>query len=399
MGDREDAGAVDRADSNMGSRQPAESAQPMDAQPMDTEQRTEQPTEQLTEQLAGQPTDAAVPPGEAKPRRKRWKVALAWTAAVLVVLSGGAVVAGFTLVNRYENKVERQDILPAQVRPKAPTEWSSDPLNFLVLGSDSRGEDALGSDDPGGARSDTIMIVHITADHRAAYVVSIPRDAYVDVPAVAGKWRGGKNKINTAFQFGGAKLAAETVYNLTKVPLDTAMIVDFGGIHSMVGAVGTVHVCIPFSMSSIHTKRKWAKGCHDMGPEETEDFMRQRRSVPGGDFGRIQNQQLVVKGLAEKITSEGMMTSPLRLDGLISTAAESVTVDQGTNIRDLVLALRGISPSAIRFATVPYTGTGTTDAGSSVFIDAARAEELFAALRNDTMQAWLAANPQERPTG
>ena len=245
-----------------------------------------------------------------KPKRKRWKVALVWTAAVLVFLSGGAVIAGFTLVNRYENKVDRQDILPAQVRPKEPTQWDSGPLNFLVLGSDSRGEDALGSDDPGGARSDTIMIVHIAADHRSAYVVSIPRDSYVDVPAVPGKWRGGKNKINAAFQYGGAKLAAETVYNLTKVPLDTAMIIDFAGIHSMVGAVGTVHVCIPFSMRSIHTKRKWAKGCHDMGPEETEDFMRQRKSVPGGDFGRIQNQQLVVKGLADKITSQGTDDQP-----------------------------------------------------------------------------------------
>ena len=231
--------------------------------------------------------------------------------------------------------------------------------------------------------------------------MSIPRDSYVDVPAVAGRWRGGKNKINAAFQFGGAKLAAETVYNLTKVPLDTAMIVDFGGIHSMVGAVGTVNVCIPFSMSSMHTGRTWAKGCHDMGPEETEDFMRQRKSVPGGDFGRIQNQQLVVKAPRRgKITGEGMMTSPLRArrphqhgrrvghgrpghEHPGSRAGPARHLAVGDQVRHR--ALHGHEDHRRRLVGLHSTRPGP--------------RTLFAALRNDTMGAWLAANPQERPAG
>jgi LCP family protein required for cell wall assembly len=269
-------------------------------------------------------------------------------------------------------------------------------MNFLVLGSDSRADDAAPLDDPDGSRSDTIMIVHINADHTGAFIFSIPRDSYVNVPA-GGSWKGGKNKINAAFAFGGAKLAAKTVYELTKIPLDGAMIVNFAGIQTMVGQVGTVQVCVPYEVRSIHTDRVWSAGCHDMGPDETEDFMRQRKSVPGGDFGRIHDQQIVVKALADKISSSGMLTNPIKLDQLIVTAATSVTIDQSMNLRDLILTLRGIKPANVDFATTPYSGTMTTPAGSSVQLDMPKATALFQAVIADKTTAWLTSTPHTTP--
>jgi LCP family protein required for cell wall assembly len=332
-------------------------------------------------------------------KRSKWKTAAAVVAALAVVCSGTAVALVFNLTNRYESKVAHEDILgdvpkPPTVAPNAPTA----PMNFLILGSDSRAAAAAPLDDPDGSRSDTIMIVHVSADHQSAFIFSIPRDSYVNVPA-GGPWRGGKNKINAAFAFGGAKLAAKTVYELTKIPLDGAMIVNFGGIHSMVAEVGTVQVCVPYSVRSIHTSRVWPAGCHDLGPDEAEDFMRQRKSVPGGDFGRIHDQQLVVKALADKIASSGMLTNPISLDQLIVTAASSVTLDKNMNLRDLALTLKGIKPDNITFATTPYSGTMNTSAGSSVQLDMVKAKTLFQAVIDDKTTEWLAANPQSLPTG
>ena len=51
---------------------------------------------------------------------------------------------------------------------------------------------------------------------------------------------------------------------------------------------------------SSFSDRVWAVGCHDMGPDEVEEFSRQRSNVPGGDFGRIKNQQNVIKGLIRR---------------------------------------------------------------------------------------------------
>ncbi len=103
-----------------------------------------------------------------------------------------------------------------------------------------------------------------------------------------------------------------------------------------------------------------------MGPEEVEDFTRQRYNVPGGDFGRIKNQQNVIRGLIKKIVSGGVLTNPIKLDALLTTAAESLTVDKDLNLRSLAFAVKDISPDNVKFATVPYVGTMTTDAGSSV---------------------------------
>ena len=324
-----------------------------------------------------------------KARTPWWLKTLIVAAAIVIVVSGGAVAALYGLSARYEAKVQREDIL-ADVPTVEVTE--NEPMNFLMLGSDSReGKDAEEIDET-GSRSDTIMLVHINKDRTGAFIVSIPRDSYVDIPA-AGPWKGGKNKINAALAFGGANLAAKTVYNLTQVPLNGAMIVNFQGIRRMVEAVGGVEVCTPFRVET-RGGRVWEKGCHQMTPADTEEFVRQRHLVAGGDFGRIKSQQNVIKGLMKKATSAGILTNPLKLDSLVSAVAESLTVDAGLDLQALAFDLKGIRAENVKFATLPYRGTMQTEHGSSVELDMARAETLFQALRDDTTDAWLLANPQ-----
>jgi LCP family protein required for cell wall assembly len=336
-------------------------------------------------------------PESATRKRKRspWVSALMMVGVLALVCTGTSVGLALGLEHRYENKVTREDILGDLPKADVPLGTKTAPMNFLMLGSDDMSGKNQNIDDPDGSRSDTIMLIHINAAHNRAFIMSIPRDSFVDVPA-GGKWKGGPNKINAAFAFGGAKLSAKTVYELTKIPLDSAMIVNFSGIAKMVDAVGTVNVCIPYTVSSIHTGRVWSAGCHDMGPDETADFLRQRKSVPGGDLGRIQDQQLVVKALADRITSEGILTNPLQLDKLISTAASSLTLDKTTNLRDLVLALKDIRPADLTFATVPTAGTFDTFAGSSVKLDTAGANAMFRAVIDDKTDEWLNAHPQGR---
>jgi len=346
------------------------------------------------------PGNEAIDSNAAAPKRKRpwWLTAIIVVATVLLGIAAGGLVLVNTLSVRYESRVTRMDILDGI--PQAPaveldgTDTDTrQPMNFLVLGSDSRAHEDTQALDQTGSRSDTIMVVHVNKEHSGALIISIPRDSYVDVPA-GGSWPGGKNKINAALSFGGANLAARAVYNLTQVPLNGAMIVNFDGLKKMVAAVGGVNVCTPFAVQSSFSSRYWGVGCHDMTPDEAEEFMRQRKNVPGGDFGRIKNQQNVIKGLMKKVTSTGVLTNPLTLDKLITTAAESLTVDNSMNLRDLVFALKGIDQANVKFATVPVVGTMTTDAGSSVQLDMPGVAELFEAVRGDRTDEWLATHPQ-----
>jgi LCP family protein required for cell wall assembly len=343
---------------------------------------------------AGATAEETQPVTPAAPGRQRWVRILTIVGIVVLVCTGTAVIGGALLAQRYEGKIERADILRDVPKPTGGT-TDRGPMNFLVLGSDSRSPDARGFDATGD-RSDTIMIVHIQQGWQSAFIFSIPRDSYVYVPP-AGGWPGGYNKINSAMSFGGAAHAARTVYELTKIPLNGAFVVNFTGVDRMVEVVGSVHVCLPYRVRSVHTGQTWEQGCHDMGPEETRTFMRQRMGVPGGDFGRIYNQQLVVKALASQIVRAGMLTNPIQLDRLISIAAESVTVDQDTDLRQLILDLRGVNPDTITFATVPWTRTMQTDAGSSVELDLSAAQELFQAVIDDRTSEWLEAHPQGLP--
>jgi LCP family protein required for cell wall assembly len=312
---------------------------------------------------------------------------------LIVVMSTTALVGVFTLTSHYEHNVRRANVL-RDVPTPSQQQAEIGPMNFLLLGSDNNSADAATQSSPIGERSDTIMIIHVRQDRKQASIISIPRDSYVDVPSAGARWRGGKNKINAAFAFGGPALTAKTVYALTKVSLNGAFVLDFKSTRDLVDAIGGVTVCVPEDVRSSFTSKVWTKGCHEMDGADALEFMRQRKNLARGDFDRIRDQQLVFRALLEKVSSSGVLTNPLKLNRLLSTVSRSITVDQRVNIKDLIFELKGIRSNDLRFATVPAsTASLRTPAGSAVVLDPVKSSALFAAIRNDTIDAWLAENP------
>jgi LCP family protein required for cell wall assembly len=347
-------------------------------------------------------TAPSTPPSHRPQRRRfrrfrsapRWARVLIVIGIVLLVLAGATVGGGFWLVHRYESRVGHADLLGDAAPPKDRKKPPSAPLNLLLLGSDSRqGERDKGT--VAGERSDTIMLLHISLAHDSAAVISIPRDSYVDIPA-GGPWKGGKNKLNAALAFGGAPLAAKTITNLTHLQLDGAMIVHFAGLRQMVDAVGGVNVCVDYDVKSSFSDRLWTKGCHEMHGAEAEEFMRERKNVPLGDISREHQQQLVVQGVIEKVSFNGMLTHPLTFDKLLTTAAQSITIDRTMDLRQLALSVKDIKPAKVKYATVPFSSLDmSTPAGSAVQLNEAKDATLFSAIQSDTVDEWLAANPPE----
>jgi anionic cell wall polymer biosynthesis LytR-Cps2A-Psr (LCP) family protein len=131
---------------------------------------------------------------EATPtRRRKWlRIAFICLLAMVVIVTSG-VVAGWQYLRSVEGKVERADVFEAVPEASRPPKPPTAAMNLLILGSDSRNPDITGS------RTDTIMLAHITADHSAAQIVSIPRDTWLDIPRTADGRGGVKAKINAAF--------------------------------------------------------------------------------------------------------------------------------------------------------------------------------------------------------
>ena len=127
------------------------------------------------------------------------------------------------------------------------------PINILVIGSDARNSEAdcgLGGacGTASGARADVEMIVHISADRSNATVMSIPRDLRTD-------WSGCHDpghpsmpvqtrvQINSALN-GGPGCSVVAVHQLTGIPIDHFMVIDFAGVVAMSNAVGGTRVCV-----------------------------------------------------------------------------------------------------------------------------------------------------------
>lgn len=307
---------------------------------------------------------------------------------LLALIAGAALALG----SRYDSQIKREDLLGTAVPQQVQRQHiASGPINLLLLGSDSR-QGEPDQADVSGQRSDTIMLVHVAASRDRAAVISIPRDSFVYVPA-GGSWRGGQTKINAALAYGGAPLAAKTVTRLTGVTLDGAIIANFDGVRRMVDAVGGVTVCIDQDIQSSSSPRVWTAGCHRMDGAEAQEFMRERKNVPGGDFGRMKDQQLVVRSILQEASSAGILSNPVRLDRLLMAATQNLTIDKNLNLPQLVAALRNVKPTAIEFATVPYRNPNLqTFAGSCVELDPQKSPAMFAAIRNDTVTGWIAKN-------
>ena len=245
------------------------------------------------------------------------------------------------------------------VRQGAPNE----PLNILVLGTDSRAGAGDKIDGEKGCNcSDTTILVHVAADRRSAYGVSIPRDALVKPVACtrdAEYLDTGLVEWNAAFTAGGASCTAEQLERDFHVFVDDYVVVDFSGFQNMVSAIGGVDVCIPFELSDpTYAKVTFEPGrAVHLDGERALAYVRLRHVLAGTDIGRIKRQQVFIRAMVDKVISADTLTRPDRLYRFADALTKSITTNpELAHVRDLVkLAeqFRAVDLSHIRFVTMP----------------------------------------------
>ena len=185
-------------------------------------------------------------PDLAKLKRRTWLAALLSASALLTV---GALTAGALYVVSIDRAVNgnlqyNSDQLPAETptakgeKPR-PAKKPGKAVNYVLMGSDSRD---LGN--AGHGRSDVLMVMHLDADRKNAYMISFPRDMYVPIPGH------GKNKINAAFSFGGPSLTVRTLESLLDTRMDHVALIDFEGFINLTEELGGVTVYNRYASNS-----------------------------------------------------------------------------------------------------------------------------------------------------
>jgi LCP family protein required for cell wall assembly len=314
-------------------------------------------------------------------------------AAAAMLLVGAAAGLFLERQRTYDRNIRRiPDAFPAE--SNRPVRAPGRAQNWLLVGSDRRADRATTGRDAnqplwryGAQRADTIMLVHLPADRDRAYLVSLPRDSWVPIQGR------GTAKLNAAFSFGGPPLLIATIERLTGVRIDHFAILDFEGFKSMTDALGGVDVHVTRTVWAPAQKVLWPAGSLHLNGARALDFVRQRHNLPGGDLGRIKRQQAFLKALAGQTVEQGTLANPLKLNALLEALTKAVSLDESLTIsmlRTMALQFRSVRPGDVVFATAPVAGTGTEGRQSVVYLDPVKGQQLYRALREDTVEEYLA---------
>ena len=187
------------------------------------------------------------------------------------------------------------------------------PTDILLLGTDHA---ALAGRESAN-RTDSITLVRVDPGrHRIAYL-SIPRDLRVEIPGH------GSSKINAAMPLGGAALAIRTVHDLTGLPINHVVLVDFGQFQDLIDKIGGIDIVVSERIVSkfdcpYPTEERcarwdgwrFAKGKQHMDGRRALIYSRVRKNKlnPGDtDFSRAEHNQQVLQAVAGKLTSFGTL--------------------------------------------------------------------------------------------
>lgn len=193
-------------------------------------------------------------------------------------------------------------------KANAVSNITTTPFNVLISGSDTRG----GFDENG--RSDVIMVATVNPKTGTILLTSVPRDFYVTTACDAGDGcqQGALDKI-THTGIHGTNTTKRTVEQLLGIEINYTFKVGFDTVTDIVDAVGGIDVnvepgyaCNNFlnlSGFSVH------EGVNHLNGEQALAYARERYAYSEGDRQRTKNQQQVLMGIVDKITSPAIVTN------------------------------------------------------------------------------------------
>ncbi len=343
--------------------------------------------ERVAPERVGEPSADPVDPPAKRRSLRRVMLAGRSIAALLAVLALAMTGGAWQWQSTKNNMLNRISALDPDSRDIIDPNAQFGDENFLIVGIDSRfGENAgMGAgdtEDAGGARSDTIMLVNIPANRERVVAVSFPRDLNIE-PMECEAWNPEtgeygplydeetgtygpdeiytETKLNSAFSFGGPKCLVKVIQKLSGLSINRFMAVDFAGFSKMVDALGGVEVCSTTPLEDYELGPVLASaGRQTVDGHTALNYVRARQvtTETNGDYGRIKRQQLFLSSLLRSMISKEVFFSLSKLNNVVNQFISDSYVDN-IDTKDLVAlgqSLQNVAAGRITFLTVPTTG-------------------------------------------
>lgn len=214
-----------------------------------------------------------------------------------------------------------------------PTD-SNGRVNILIAGNSA--------DDPGhsGANlTDSIILLSMNPSNKTGYMLSIPRDLYVEIPGF------GHGKINEAYEDGGMSLLEKVVSRDFGVAISNYALINYGATRGIVDALGGINVNINSPDGRLYDPNKdWttggplvdlANGPHTLNGQQALDLTRARGDAnvygtPVGfeqsDFQRTADQRLVFAAIKSKLNWK-LILNPRKNNQILTAMSDNVKTD------------------------------------------------------------------------
>lgn len=306
-------------------------------------------------QTAGLPAEQKLP--RTLKRRPSWKKALiSFLLLILLFVVVWILWVGIAVSKNSQKIFGSGNLL--SLLSNSPLDNQNGRVNILLAG--------YSADDPGhsGANlTDSIMLISLNTKKHTGYMLSIPRDLYVDIPGFD------HARINEAYQDGGMGLLEKVVSQNLNVAIDYYALINYAALRDSVNAVGgiTINIQSPdprglydpnIDYSTGGSLVNLSNGWHTLNGEQALDLARARgdpseHGVPYGfpqsDFDRTQHQRQMLSALANKAANFHIIANPIRVGKLFSAMGSNVKTDlKLNNLISLYQAFHGVKNSNLQ---------------------------------------------------
>ena len=308
-------------------------------------------------------------PMRTQPRSGKRHV-LRWIAVAAVVIVAAGTLTVYLKYRAVYDSITRVTV-PSTALGHRPPVYSTDSLNILVYGNDSRKgltpheQYILRTGHDQTNNTDTIMVVHISPGRHRVTVMSIPRDTMVPVyecdssPGYTGQQADptGAVQVNSLLQIGGPTCLWKTIEQSTGIHIDHFIGIGMLGFVKVVNDLGGVNVCVPFNVNDTVSGLDLKSGEQHINGIQALAFWRTRENIgTGSDLQRIQRDQFMSAQVVKGVLGSGLLSNPIKLYSVITDAAAAMTTDSGMTVSDLVQigeSFRSLSGKNVQFVTVP----------------------------------------------
>ncbi|KUF06764.1 LCP family protein [Leucobacter sp. G161] len=266
---------------------------------------------------------------------------------LLVVAFSGVATAAYAVWG-FVNSAKTVDLGGNTSAVGAGTQSIDGELTILLAGSDTRVGQGY-DDGEEGELNDVNLLLHVSADHKNATVVSFPRDLMVPIPSCPSEDGEedfypamSEQQLNTAMGYGGLPCVARTISELTGMDIPYAAVITFDGVVGISEAVGGVDVCLTEPLVDPKTNLDLPAGMNTLEGWDALQFLRTRYGVgDGSDISRINNQQVFMSSLMRKLKSAETLTDPFKVWNLAKAAVDNMLLSESMKSMQFMQAAAG----------------------------------------------------------